>query len=297
MNRKEKKHHHFVPKVYLSKFHHTQKTKRGKKNFFVSIFDKIQNEENLAINIKDICAKNRLYTIDSQNLLERDRIENFYADTFERDYNKFYNILTNSSQENITIEERELIICTVVNLHLRNYFWYKKLNQFWDKLIDRFSDGGNDIVFDENHNILFDFSSQSKDEIKDDNRLKNKLSFIKSQLEQTEKWTKFHFNDVIIVESIVNRKDRLITSDRPVITSSINSSLRLPLDSKNMLTLNPKINEFKNNMSQIYRMEAQNPAIIYNTMAYEMAERLIIGYDINDIYQSKINFEKEIAKK
>lgn len=291
MNKPEKKHHHFVPQVYLKKFHHTMESGKKKNNFFVSTFDKIQNEENLKINVYEICAKKKLYTVDSPNIEDRERIENFYASTFERDYNKFYQLLTEPSRDTITLEERELIISTVAHLHLRNYFWYKTLNGFWDKVIERFGDGFKDKVYDEDNNVLFDFSAQSKEQIKTDSQIKNKQVFIKSQLEQTVKWTKFHFHDVIVVDTIANDRDRYITSDRPVITTGIDSSLRLPLDSKNMLTLLQPRPDFESSDSQIHRGEAIIAPDVNNIMSYETAERLVIGYDIKDIHRAKRNYE------
>lgn len=296
MERQEKKHHHFVPQVYLNKFHHTKEEKGEKKIYFVSAFDKIDNESKTKINISNICAKKKLYTVDSTNINVRESIENFYADTIENDYNKFYDLLTNSNVERITLKERELIVTTIVNLHLRNYFWLKNFNNFWTSIINKYPDGFTDKIYDEHHNILFDFSSQTRDQLIDESNKMNQQVFIKSHLEKTIEWTKYHFHDIIIIDRIPNDRDRYLTSDNPVISRTINSSLRLPLDSKHMLTLIPPQIDIDSNDNQISRQDTIVPPDIFNIMQFENAERHVIGFDINDVQTAKSNYENAMKR-
>jgi hypothetical protein len=295
MNRPEKKHHHFVPQVYLRKFHHTKESAQNKNKFFVSAFDKSTDESHQKINIAEICAKKKLYTIDSPNIDEREYVENLYADTFEKDYNTFYELITDSTKEIITNIERELIIGTVAHLHLRNYFWYKTLNGFFEKIIDRFDDNFKEKVYDENGYVLFDFSNYNKDQIRADSQRSNKQVFIKSQLKQTVDWTKYHFHDVIVVERISNDHQRYITGDRPVISTGLDSSLRLTLDSKHMLSLIPTRPDFESVDSQIFRGQAIIPPDMINIMCYENSERMVIGHDIKDIQDAKNKYENAKA--
>jgi hypothetical protein len=295
MERQEKKHHHFVPQVYLRKFHHTKEVNGGKKEYFVSSFDKIDNKEKNKINVSEICAKKKFYTIESSNIKVRESIENFYADTIEKDYDTFYNLLINSQINSITLQERELIIGTIVNLHLRNYFWLKIFNGFWTSLIEKYPDGFNDVVYDEKDNVLFDFSSKTREQIIDKNKQDNKQRFIKSHLEQTIKWTKYHFHDYIIVESAPDNA-MYLTSDKPVIGGTINSSLRLTLDSKHMLTLIPANSHMDFNDTKVFRKIDSVQPEYSNIMNFENAERFVIGFDLNNILQSKILYEKALTK-
>jgi hypothetical protein len=224
----EKKHHHFVPQVYLKKFHHTKVTQGKKDKYFVAIYDKIDKELKGQINVRDICAKKKLYTIDSSDIRVRESIENFYSETLENDYNKFYNIITNPQKDILNLKERELIITSVVNLHLRNYFWLKLFNDFWISVINRYPEGFSEKVFDEKNRLLLDFSSKTRNQIIDKERKSNKQLFIKSHLEHTLKWTKYHFHDLIIVDTAPDNSI-YITSDKPVIAGKINDSLRIKL--------------------------------------------------------------------
>src|ERR1035437_7367321 len=164
MDNQEKKHHHYVPQVYLNKFHHTKEVKGKRIKYFVSAYDKIKDHQ-INIDVADICAKNRLYTIDSDNINERESIEIFYAMTLEKDYNKFYNIIVNPEIKTITIDQRELIITSVVSLHLRNYFWLNLANQFWSSKIEKYHEDFCEKVYDEHNNLLFDFSQESRSQI------------------------------------------------------------------------------------------------------------------------------------
>jgi hypothetical protein len=296
MNRQEKTHHHFVPQVYLKKFHHTIELKGRKKNYFVSAFDKSDNDSKNKISVKDICAKKRLYTVDSPNINVRESIENFYANTIEKDYNKFYDLLTKSSVDKITLKERELIVSTMVNLHLRNYFWLKIFNDFWTSVINKYPEGFTEKIYDEDNNILFDFSSQTRGQVIDESKKSNKQVFIKSHLEQTVKWTKYHYHDFIIVDKIPNEKDRYITSDKPVIGGTINSSLRLTLDSKHMLTLISPQADIPSRDDQIHRQSTIVHPDEINIMHYENSERLVIGYDLKDLHRAKSNYEKTMKR-
>lgn len=289
MDNKEKKYHHYVPQVYLNKFHHTKEVKGKRVKYFIYAYDKKTNNQ-LSINIADICAKNELYTIDSENIHERESIENFYSNTLEKDYNKFYNIIVDPEIKTITNDQRELIITSIVNLHLRNYFWLNVSNQFWSSKIEKYPEEFCEKVYDEHNNLLFDFSQETRSQIIKTDEQKNNQAFIWTHLELTLKWTEFHFHDLIIVDSAPG-DSIYITSDKPVIVHTRFNSLRLPIDAKHMITLLPSNSINEENDSKILRkIDFFNPDDT-NIMQYENAERFVIGSDPNIIQKAKTNYD------
>jgi hypothetical protein len=169
MINKEKKHHHFVPQVYLRKFAHKKEKKGNRDHFYVSSFDKIDNREEIKSDIENICFKTKLYTLESIDLKKRESIENFFANTIESDYNRFYDIITNDNLVDISQEERELIIFTIIHLHTRNHYWFKIINDSWTHHIKSYDFSDLINVYTENGEILFPFKTQSVEEIISDN--------------------------------------------------------------------------------------------------------------------------------
>ncbi len=291
MKNKEKKKHHFVPQVYLSKFAHTTE-KKGKKNRdFVSTYDKIENREEIKNDVKNICFKTKLYTVNSSKREERESIENFYANTIEKDYNKFYDLITDDNKVCISPQERELIILTIINLYLRNLYWFKVFNDFWTNLIKSHKHSNPVNIYSENGEILFPFETQNMNEIIATHKKENKQAFIQKHLKLTINLVKSHFSDIIFVDT--NKSDTgFITSDRPVICTNISGSFRLPINKDYLLIIMPNTENVDYNPNIIIR---NNPFInsrTRNLMQYENAERYIIGFDLKDILLSKNDYLK-----
>lgn len=291
MKNKEKKNHHFVPQVYLGKFAYSTKQIGQKKHHFVSTYDKITSRENNEEDVKTICFKTKLYTIDSPVREKRESIENFYANTIERDYNDIFNILTDENKLTISKEEREKIILTVINLHLRNLYWFKLLSDFWTQTIKVYNVPNPVNVYKESGDVLFPYETQNVDKIISDQKLQNKQAFIKQHLQLTLNLTKSHFNDIIFVnKSCTNTK--YITSDRPVICDKISESFRLPISKDYYLTIMPNAQSIRYNTENIIRNSPPiNPRLL-NIMQFENAERLIIGNDLREIKLAKDDYEK-----
>lgn len=291
MKNKEKKNHHFVPQVYLGKFAHSSRTIGKKTHNYVSTFDKINPRENNNEDVKNICFKTKLYTINSPEREKRESIENLYANTIERDYNTVFNILTNENKVTVTKSERELIILTIINLHLRNLFWFKTLNDFWAELIEKNNFSNLVNIYDENGNILFPFETQSVEKIISEHKTQNKQAFIDEHLRLTINLTKSHFNDIIFVDRNP-AKTGFITSDRPVLCANISESFRLPINKDYYLTIMPNKENVEYDTSKIVR---NNPFINtrrLNAMQYENAERLIVGNNSDDIRLAKEDYQK-----
>ncbi len=291
MENKEKKNHHFVPQIYLSKFAHSTELKGKKKHYFVSTYDKNENIENSKNDVKNICFKSKLYTIDSSKREKRESIENFYAETIENDYNRFYNIITNDKKIKISIEERGLIITTIINLHLRNFFWVKAINDFWTDLIKGYDISNSVSIYGENGEVFFPLEEQRVEKVISTHKEGNKQIFIKEHLQKTLNLSKSHCNDIIFVDKVTNDIG-FVTSDRPVICTNISGSFSLPIDRNYILTVMPNKEKADYNPENIIRNNPFIDSKIFNLMQYENAMRHIIGFNLNEIKQAKSDYEK-----
>jgi len=295
MANKEKKRHHYVPQVYLKKFAHSRRIKGSKEHFFVSTYDKERDVEEVHIDVENICFKTKLYTLDSSSREKRESIENFYASTIESDYNKFYEIITKDEITNISLEERELIIITIINMHLRNLFWFKALDDFWRRIIEDHDYSIPTNIYTEDGDILFPFETSSVDEIIAENKKKNRDAFIHEHLRLTINLVRSHFSDIIFVDSDRSNTG-FITSDRPVICTSIADSFRMPVDSNYILTIVPNKNNEEYDLGKIVRNNPFINARTFNIMSYETAQRYVISNDINNIRIAKEDYLRALKR-
>lgn len=295
MINQEKKNHHFVPQVYLRKFANSREKKGKKNHFFVSTYDKIDNSELIKTDIEKICRKTKLYTIESPDIQKRESVENLYASTIEQDYNKFYDLITNENIINLSLEDREMIIVTIISMYFRNVFWYNTFNNFWTGLIKRYDYSEPINIYSENGEVLFPFETQTIDEITAFQKKENKQAFIQEHLRWTINLVKSHFSDIIIVESDKSQSG-FITSDKPVICANIASSFSLPINNDYILRIMPNTENVGYNPKKIIRNFPFTNKRLYNVLQYENAERLVIGKNINDIRLSKADYINAISK-
>jgi hypothetical protein len=284
LENKIKKHNHFVPQVYLRKFAFTNK----QDNYFVNVYDKITGNFDQR-NIDKICIKNSLYLLDTEGKDNKEQVENLYQDTLEKDYNRFYQIVNDQSKNKITAEERELILITIISLHLRNYHWLKGFNDFWTGFIKESIESGLEKTYSERGDLLFSTEDNSISEIIDMQNKENKQVFIKLHLRNTLKWLKSRINNIIFI-SRTNSNYNFITSDKPVICDNIDSSMYLPIDSKTIITLMPEKEGLSYNPELVIR---NNPFIdprIFNVMQYESSQRLIIGLKQESLNQVVLDY-------
>jgi hypothetical protein len=210
--------------------------------------------------------------------------------TQEKDYNKFYELITNENKIQISLEERELIIITIISLHLRNLYWFRVINNFWADLIKRFDNSNPVDIYNEDDKILFPFEMKSVDEIILDHKKENKQVFIREHLRLTLNLIKSHLNDIIFVDK--NQSNTaFITSDRPVICDNIAGSFRLPINKDYFLTIMPNKEKIDYDLRNIIRNDPFIDARIFNIMQYENAERFIIGYNLNEIRLARADYE------
>ncbi len=175
-----------------------------------------------------------------------------------------------------------MIILTVINLHLRNLFWFKTLNDFWTGIIKKHNVSNPVNIYNENGDVLFPFETQSVEEIISDHKLQNKQAFIKVHLKLSINLTKAHLNDFIIVDRN-HSNTGYITSDRPVICINVSESFHLPISKDYYLTVIPNRENIEYNTKNILRNDALIDSRKLNLQQYENAERLVIGSNLNDL--------------
>jgi hypothetical protein len=133
MTNKESRRQHYVPRTYLKHFASERDGKYFIKVLPIANFqvDKIQE-----ISITDACLQKDVYTLPGETLEERMLLEKFYADNYESQYDKIYQLLINSEKVRITDEERELIISTVVTMFYRTTKWINQHNELMNRVFE-----------------------------------------------------------------------------------------------------------------------------------------------------------------
>lgn len=279
----EKVHHHFVPQVYLRKFAHTTK---GKKHF-VYVYDKVENKL-YDTPVNNICAKNYLYSLNSVDPQERESIENFYGNFLESAYNDFFRLVTNNSKVTISAKERELIVGTIISLHLRNFYWLKTFQDAWAYFVRSADLGTKADVHDERGKVLYPFSTMDADAIIENSKEDNKQTFIRVHLKKSIEWFQYHNNDLIMIDKIGG----LVTSDMPVIGLKKYDSLRVPVNKDYIVTLIPKEEGMEYSLNSIVRNNTFLGADFYNLMQFDNAMRLIISDDQSILVDLKLKYDK-----
>lgn len=248
MSTQETKRQHYVPRTYLKNF----AQQRGKEYFIDTLFkDNIQSPIK-SINIKNVCLKKNLYTLDGDTKEERQLLEDFYSDEIESKYNDIYSILTDPVKKMVSIEERDLIIATVITMFYRTIKWITSHNTFMDMVIRRAYDlciqSGNDYFKFEDKKISI--KGKTPEDLIDDYVKEVRQTQILTQINAAFRLKKLRvLNDGIFVVKIDYPELEFVTSDHPVhyynpdtnrpIPFDFTNILSLPLDSKHILYLMP----------------------------------------------------------
>lgn len=214
---------HYVPRTYLKHF-----SLETSEEFFIYMLQIKEYEER---NIKKICLENDLYTLHGTTTQERMLIEKFYSDEIEKHYDEIYNILVDPDKKTINDGERELIIATVVTMLYRttkmknrhNSVMYKTLEQIYE-LCNR---------MDKTY-----FADKTLDNLYKEHKNTNRPMQMMLQLEIAFKLVKIRLSrDGIVVIKLENDDCEFITSDNPVLYSSIETNLNSPFNPENILCL------------------------------------------------------------
>ena len=286
------KRQHFIPRSYLNNFAIEEQTD----TFFV--FAKRRNEDKgKKISTKDLCVNKNLYTLPSDDKIKKFAIENFYGDNVDSIFPEVYRILTNENTIHIDFDTRLKIINTALSLYFRTPKFLNKQNKMVEDVIKHVRDNTNfDTV---KINFLGEelvFNRETAEKIIKEKKENNRISFLVEHLQAYEKFVSCKLLDQINVYKIVDESE-LITCDNPVIISPFsdptaknysyednllknpfdsNNYVHLPLDSKHMLSIMPKL--AGSSVGEIRRQKIETiNTIMYNSDIEKNCEDWIIG--------------------
>jgi hypothetical protein len=105
------KRQHFVPRTYLKHFGVLDGSE-----YLIYVLSKSETDENCIFQskINNVALENHLYTLPGETVAQKMAIEKFYSNELEQHYDSIYKILTDPTKTEVTNEQRELIISTVV---------------------------------------------------------------------------------------------------------------------------------------------------------------------------------------
>jgi len=116
---------HYIPKTYLRKF--VDKSLDSEKTWQII---KTQREIIKEVMIDNICKKSNLYLLKSfTEKKDREFIERtIYSDRIEQEYNDAYNMLIDPLKVQISKDDKELLLISILSLYFRHYDNLKSIN-------------------------------------------------------------------------------------------------------------------------------------------------------------------------
>ncbi|WP_303919395.1 DUF4238 domain-containing protein [Draconibacterium sediminis] len=290
MSKQETVGQHYVPKTYLDKFGEIRKNNI----FFVYAANKQNLKQTFPVGTSKICKKNNLYTLGGATEGERQWIENFYNNEIESKYNEVYDILTNDNIREITTEQKELIVYTIITLLFRVTKWQTLHNNFIGRVFERgigfASELGKDYFILGEEKIYF--KGKTLKQLNEEYASSQKEFQVLTQLDLALKLISIRKFDSLGVVNIKGVPNSFVTSDNPVTLYNFAGSvispfdptnqLSLPINSKYVVTLDPKAEMPyfpPNRIGRIFHSGslASNQVLINNYKQYNSAENFIIG--------------------
>jgi hypothetical protein len=285
------KRQHFVPRTYLKHFGN-QKSEE----FYVHVLPRLEKtpDKIFESNIKNVALKRNLYTLPGETVEQKMAIEKFYSDELESKYDQLYQLLIDPSKTQISDEERELVISTVITMFYRTTRWLGMHNEFMDRVFERAyllcqQTGKDYFLFGDSQ---ISIKGKTQEELTKEYNSEQQPMIIMTQLEAALKLIALRVSnfDSIAVSKLENGEARFITSDNPVIATNIqmkrvmpfdpSNILRLPLDEKHMLLIMPEgVKETKNIIfrTQISGTIGNMEKLTSNYQQMKMAERFVFG--------------------
>lgn len=276
----KKPHQHFIPRTYLKNFVHRQD---GDK-FFVTAFNKLTEAIKNEISIRDICVETDLYTLKHLSVDKKYQIEDFFSENIESKYPDVYKLLVLDKKQNITGEEKTLILYTTLSMYFRTP---KALNKFVHFAATLVNDVKNDTGADKIDFLGYEISIKDKsfNKIKKEIREHRRIDYLNTQIALLNQFVRFKALDGIVVTELVGDQE-FITSDNPIeIRNSFGidfdlfdarNSIYVPLDPKHALFIPPKLEGSIINRV-FYQRDSFLQHVILNNSVYENAERWVIG--------------------
>lgn len=284
------KRQHFVPRTYLKYF-----GEADGEEYLVHVLPESSTEKDTIFqsNIKNVALEKHLYTLPGETVAEKMAIEKFYSDELEQHYNSIYRILTDPTKTEVTSEQRELIISTVVTMYYRTTKWVNASRNLKSRVLERVfqlcKQTGKDYFTYEKERISI--KGRELKEFTTEWNKKRQPGMIITQLETAFNLIRIRStNDGICIIKIEDENLELVTSDNPVIASNNNperfapfdpkSILKLPLDSKHILMLMPE--NAKGLENRIFRRNSLRPfseieKLTSNYSQMQNSERFMFG--------------------
>jgi len=301
----------FVPRTYLKHFGFKKDDE-----IYINVLPRLEKtpEKIFESNIKNIALKKHLYTLPGETVEQKMAIENFYSEELERHYDSIYSILVNPDKEEITSEERELIISTVITMFYRTTRWISMHNGLMERVFETMfqlcAQTGKDYFMFEGHKMSI--AGKTLKQFTEEHNKEQQPLMVMTQLEVAMKLIAVRIaNDGIMVSKLSEDDADFVTSDNPVtVTNPMvdrvmpfdpKNILRLPLDSKHMLILMP--NGEKETLNIIFRNEVKGSIcnmerLTSNFQQMKMAERFLFGSEksLKGYLKTKDETERPLTK-
>ncbi len=285
------KRQHFVPRTYLKHFGYES----GDESF-IHVLPRLEKtpDKIFESNVKNVALQKHLYTLPGETVEQKMAIEKFYSDELEKHYDQIYGLLTNSKQNSITDEQRELVISTVITMFYRTAKWLSQHNGFMNEVFRKAyslcEQTGKDYFFFGERKISIE--GKSLDQLTAEYNSEQQPFMVMTQLETAFKLITLRINnfDGIVVSKLGDESSEFITSDNPVSASNINHDhvmpfdptnlLKLPLDSKHVVMIMP--NGEKDTRNTIFRNElkgtmCESQRLSSNYQQIQLSERFLFG--------------------
>lgn len=306
------KRQHYVPRTYLKNF----ASKQTGNEFFVKALsiDSPQSDKIFEINIKNVCLERNLYTLPGETAEQKMLLEKFYSDEIEQHYNKIYSLLTDPAKINLTREERELIISTVVTTFYRTTKWINQHNDLMKRVYTQMfalcQQAGKDYFMFEG--IKISIKDKSLEDLLKEHKVENRPGQVITQLEVALKLINIRAkNDNIFITKLSDDDNEFITSDNPVVLQNLKGGhiapfdptniMKLPLDKKHMLFLMPDGDKEARNLivrHNVAGLFGKTEKLISNAEQFQKADRFVLGdvSSLNSYLQTKALAERPLSE-
>ncbi|MBK7883429.1 MAG: DUF4238 domain-containing protein [Chitinophagaceae bacterium] len=282
---------HFVPRTYLK--HFAEKKGSAHYNIIVTPKNNLNAEAIFERNTKSICYQKHLYTQPGSTAEEKMLLETFYSQALEDKYQQIYALLVDPDKNELTEEERELVISTVATMFYRVPNWTKKHTGFIKRVFvmsiqATAHTGQKETVIEGDKYII---EGKTVDQLTVEYIVNNKAKQVISQLKAALGLIRIRLqNDNIYIFKLEEGDQEFITSDNPVVLQNPHKQeilpfdptniMKLPLDNKHYLMLLP--NDNKDNLNRITRNKvtggfSRREELISNTEQLQNADEYILG--------------------
>lgn len=234
---KETKRQHFVPRTYLKHFAETNKQGTSQ----ICVQHSKEERPSYKTNIENVCHQNSLYTIDFPNATQEQRhsLDIFYERTFESDYDSILELLLDDEITQISQNQKELIIGTIISMHLRVAKWLNTSKENQKLSLEQLLQISKDLDYydvDLGNGTIWDISDKTVDDLMKELEAKRKLGFYYFQIRYFNKLIQARrFNAINVYKN--SDVDEYITSDVPIVLNNGQQELTTDIDKNCHLSL------------------------------------------------------------